>query len=694
MHILFTVHQFFPVHYTGTERLVLNLCKQMQKMGHRVKVLTYAVTESEGFSERCGVLAKEYHYQGIPVIAIRHRNIPALVNYSIFDEQLAEFMDDLLTKDPVDLIHCCHLMRIGEIVRSAKKQDIPVILTLTDFWLMCPRGIAITEKGVLCEGSNDGTNCKRDCYPGDAWKDSIPERFSQTAMVFDYAAGIVSATYFLKMMFENKGYSQNIHIIRFGKDYNYIRKKTQVYHNDSEITIGYLSSLNPHKGAHLLLEAFMQVNPKNIRIKVFGDTSADPEYFTILKKISRGHSGIEFCGRYDYEEMPEIFETVDIIAVPSLWWENSPLVLLRSLAHNVPAIVSNLGGLTEVIKDGQNGFTFTVGYSDSLADNSRHLSEIIAKLSEHVEILNDLKKNIRSPPRIEEEAFAYENLYRKILSGDTAMDSISDLPPEDKDADVQTAAANPQFPADIREKYGRNFVYDIHPNDAMYQFLKNHPQIKEPLNEYFISGESMVHTLNGILADQKINPADVASFLDFAAGYGRFTRFLPSMFPSGSITVSDIDRDAVDFCREKLHVEGFYSSEDPDDVSIQKKFDVIWVASLFSHLSLAPWEAWIKKLYGMLNDGGIVIFSTHGCHCFTLLDETTRQNAVHADHGFYFLKQSEIDKLSPEVYGTAYVSKEFVTRLVEKDQLGQIVGYYPKKLWDFQDIYVVRKQTM
>jgi glycosyltransferase involved in cell wall biosynthesis len=412
MNILFTVHQFFPNNYTGTERLVLNLCKQMQKMGHRVKVLTYAVNESEGFTERCGVLIKEYQYQGVHVIAVRHKTIPNLLNFSIFDEQLTEIMEDILAKDLFDIIHCCHLMRIGEIVRGAQKREIPVILTLTDFWLMCPRGIAITQGGVLCEGSNDGLRCKRECYGGEFWKDIILERFRQTGVVFDYAVGVVSATHFLKIMFENKGYSHNMHIIRFGKDYKHIRKKVKTYNKDSEITIGYLSSLNPHKGAHLLLEAFMQVNPKNIKLKIYGDTSPVPDYFTILKNISKGNPNIEFCGKYDYEEMSGILEKVDIIAVPSLWWENSPLVLLRSLAHNVPAIVSDLGGLTEIIKDGHNGFTFSVGYSDSLAVNSKHLSEIITKISENIEVLNDLKANIQSPPRIEEETFEYIKLYK------------------------------------------------------------------------------------------------------------------------------------------------------------------------------------------------------------------------------------------------------------------------------------------
>ena len=176
-----------------------------------------------------------------------------------------------------------------------------------------------------------------------------------------------------------------------------------------------------------------------------------------------------------------------------------------------------------------------------------------------------------------------------------------------------------------------------------------------------------------------------------AAGYGRFTRFLPSLFSAGLVTVSDIDKNAVDFCREKIRVNGFYSTEDPQKLVIENKYDVIWVASLFSHLTLHSWEAWIKKLYDMLSEKGILIFSTHGCHCFAVLDASTKQDVLHLEHGFYFLKQSELSNLSTEIYGTAYVTEEFVTKIVEKDNLGRIVGYYPKKLWGFQDIYVIRK---
>jgi len=674
MQILYAVHQFFPNHYTGTERLVLNLCKQMQRVGHHVTVLTYGITDVDDFTDAGLFFIKKYQYQGIPIISIRHKKNTDLVSFTIFDNDMVIFLDNLLSEEKFDIIHVCHPMRVGSIIRSAENKNIPVILTLTDFWLMCPFGIALTQSGTLCNGSGDGLKCLHECYPGPHWTESIQNRFHQAQEVFFYVRATVSATHFLKMMFEHQGFYRNIKIIPFGKDYRAIKKNIKSYEKNSNVTIGYLSSLNPHKGAHLLLESYQIVNPPNICLKIFGDPSFDLTYFDKLKKIARGNPKIEFCGKYSYEDMPQILENLDIVAVPSIWWENSPLVLLRSLAHNVPAIVSNLGGLTEIVKEGENGFIFSVTDSDSKNKNTRTLSDIIQLISDNPLILNDVKTRIRSPPHIEEEAFAYENLYRQVLLKFTFNN-------------VETSDQNSQ------KKYGKNFVFDIHENDAMYQFLKNHPGIEDPLNEYYSSGESMVKILNEIFSDQKIDAKSISSFLDFAAGYGRFTRFLPFLFPMGTITVSDIDKNAVNFCKEKIQVNGFYSSEDPKDLEIQNQFDVIWVASLFSHLSLHSWEAWIKKLYEMLNDNGIIIFSTHGCHCINMLDGITKQNIIHLDHGFYFLKQSEINTLSTDIYGTAYVTEEFVTRFIEKNTLGRIVGYYPKKLWDFQDIYVIRKQN-
>jgi len=330
MHILFALHQFFPNGYFGTERLVLNLCKQMQKCGHRVTVLTYCNTEPNGYVNDGKFLKKQYIYQGVSVISIRHKVIPDLIDFTIFDEDMITYLNILFAEDTFDLVHVCHPMRIGSVIPFAHFKEIPIIITLTDFWLICPRGIAITLDGSLCIGSRDGIKCSQHCYQAPNWKtEQLQTRFHQVRMVLEYVNTIVSGTQFLKKMFEKTDLCHNIKVIPFGKEYRRFVKNTNYYKENSEITIGYLSSLTPHKGAHILLEAFQQINPKNIHLKIYGDCHLCLDYSVILKKIANECPNIEFCGKYDYEMMPEMLKNIDIVAVPSLWWENSPLVLLR-----------------------------------------------------------------------------------------------------------------------------------------------------------------------------------------------------------------------------------------------------------------------------------------------------------------------------------------------------------------------------
>ena len=72
MNILFAVHQFFPKFYTGTEQVVLNLARQMQKIGHRATVLTYEFEDKEDIIPKGDLLVRNYLYQGLEVKSIRY----------------------------------------------------------------------------------------------------------------------------------------------------------------------------------------------------------------------------------------------------------------------------------------------------------------------------------------------------------------------------------------------------------------------------------------------------------------------------------------------------------------------------------------------------------------------------------------------------------------------------------------------
>jgi glycosyltransferase involved in cell wall biosynthesis len=204
-------------------------------------------------------------------------------------------------------------------------------------------------------------------------------------------------------MFSKKMYSGPSDLIRFGNDYRYIRYNVKQYSETSEVTLGFLSSLLPHKGAHILVAAFIEAHQENMSLKIFGDPLHEQEYFERMKNLSKNYH-IDFLGKYHNDDLESILEDLDVVVLPSLWWENTPLVMLRALAHKVPVVVSDFPGMTEVVRDGVDGFVFRPGeYKD--------LENILIKIGKNPTLLNDKKKNISYLKRIEEEAFEYECIY-------------------------------------------------------------------------------------------------------------------------------------------------------------------------------------------------------------------------------------------------------------------------------------------
>ena len=233
-----------------------------------------------------------------------------------------------------------------------------------------------------------------------------------------------------------------------------------------------------------------------------------------------------------------------------------------------------------------------------------------------------------------------------------------------------------------------DIISKIHPKDEMYLFFTTHPGHKNiPLQSYFDSGAGMLQNLLEILDKIELKIEETNSFLEFACGYGRFTRHLVKIIPPHKITGSDVYRDAVDFQKEVFDVKGVYSEFNPDDVTIPEKYDIIFVASLFSHLPLKTWRPWLKKLYKSLNENGVLIFSTHGKSCMANPDEMP-------DDGFCYVHMSESKIHSFEDYATTYVTSEFVHKAVMEETGQLILLDVPKGLGNYQDVFVVRKTEL
>jgi len=407
MKILYVVHQFFPRYYTGTERFVLNLASQMQKMGNRVRVVTYGITENEGFNKEFeGFLIKKYIYKGLEILSTRHKIIPDDISFAI-SYQIPDFLLYEIFQEEFDIIHFAHPMRLAPIFAHAFDLGIPIVLTLTDFWLMCPRGIGVTADNELCLNPEDGNRCVKKCY-GERWKEKILKRYKESEEIVKKSNAVVSPTYFLASIIQKTYGRKDIKVIKHGINYLNIIPNTKLKQKGDKVVLGYIGTVLPHKGIHIAIEALKLVKATNIELRIYGHHFHAKEYFNELLKIAEKDSRIKFIGEYKDEELNIIMNEVDCTIQPSIWWENSPLTILTSLAYKVPVITTNIGGAAELVKNGINGFNFEIGNAESLAS-------VLEMIATDPTILNVVKERIVRPPRIEEEAFEYEKLYRTLL---------------------------------------------------------------------------------------------------------------------------------------------------------------------------------------------------------------------------------------------------------------------------------------
>ncbi|MFC4810388.1 glycosyltransferase [Paenibacillus sp. GCM10023250] len=163
--ILYVVHAFYPESYTGTEKFVLNLARSMIARGHRVTVAAYAERLPEDAADADGIASRAYEYDGVPVLAYRDvREDPA--GSSSIDEnpRLSAWAEAVLLREQPNLVHVAHAMRGVAFVQASLRLGIPYVMTLTDYWSVCPRLNLVRVDKQLCGGPEGGAACQTRCH--------------------------------------------------------------------------------------------------------------------------------------------------------------------------------------------------------------------------------------------------------------------------------------------------------------------------------------------------------------------------------------------------------------------------------------------------------------------------------------------------------------------------------------------------
>jgi glycosyltransferase involved in cell wall biosynthesis len=409
MKIILTVHQFFPDYFSGTEVLTFSVAKELLRRGHAVSVYTgYPARQSMLDAERFD----KYQIDGIDVFRFHHAFVPMGEQHTVSEVEYnnrlsAQQFAGIVEKVKPDLVHFFHFSRLSAALVDVVHQfRVPSYYTPTDFWAVCPTSQLLLGDGRVCGGpSRHGGNCVKHVATMTGWEPyaSIVQRLPDFAI--DAAAwmakslsaprfplkaeiaalgdrkrfniarlnalqGIVSPTKLMTKVLTSNGVKPGlITQSAYGIDVTGFDSVQREHSKRDWLTFGYIGTLAPHKGCHVLLEAFCRLaNRAGSRLKIFGNPNDFPDYVAKLRQIAEGNRSIEFCGTFPNDRIAEVLSGIDALIVPSVWYENTPLVVYSALAAKCPVIASDFAGMSEVIQHEVNGLLFKPGDANALRE--------------------------------------------------------------------------------------------------------------------------------------------------------------------------------------------------------------------------------------------------------------------------------------------------------------------------------------
>lgn len=416
-------------------------------MGHEVEVCT-------SFPARTGLADSQrfdsYEYEGIRVHRFLHDPAPTGEQPNIVETEYNNilffrwFLGYLKQFKP-HIVHFFHLEFLSaSAIDACLELGVPMVMTPTDFWLICPNKQLRLPDNSLCKGPDpDGVNCLKHAV-STSQRPYVAKVFNRlprkvvAPMIWGINQGAFSAPRFSPMvraLYKRPGFLKErmnkldrvivptrlmremlvtnglrpdkVIFSRFG-----IRPTTPEAHEPDgagKIRIGFIGGLSEHKGAHLLISA-VRLLPESmpLELRIYGRTDLYPAYFEKLRHLVDGDQRIWFSGTFPNDQIGKIFAGLDVLVVPSIWYENTPLVIYSAQAAGCPVIASNLGGMAEVVEHEKNGLLFEAGDITGLAS-------AMERLAHDRVLLRQLSAGTIGPKSISQYVAELQVLYDEVL---------------------------------------------------------------------------------------------------------------------------------------------------------------------------------------------------------------------------------------------------------------------------------------
>ncbi len=402
MKILHVIHGYPPYYMAGSEVYTYNLTNELAKTE---KIFIFTRIENP-FEPQYSLINEKNNN-----IEIRRINKPKR-DYTLEDKYLDPRVDsafrDYLTEIQPDIVHFGHLSHLStNLVNIAKEEfNLPVIFTIHDFWLFCYRGQLVDLDLKICSGASD-ENCFSCAYKtfSNITLENIKKYRQHMKRVRKNIDFYLSPSHFLKDFFNiNENLDGKIKYSKYGFNTKFINFNKKMFNKSSPIHFGFIGRVIPVKGIKILLQAYSSLKENSSKLLIYGNSE---KYIKFLKEYA--NENVLFKGGFKNSEINAILNQIDVLVAPSIWFENSPLVIQEAFLAGIPVITSDIGGMKELVTHGINGFIFSMGNLNSLRDQMQ-------KIVNDPTILNKLKINPHSVRSIEEDAQSILNLYEVMLN--------------------------------------------------------------------------------------------------------------------------------------------------------------------------------------------------------------------------------------------------------------------------------------
>lgn len=444
MRVLLAVHHFLPHHIGGAEWQAYRIARELRGKGHDVRVIC---VESDTHGSAGQLEYTDGPYDGIPVRRLFF-NLPLSPDpfrwsfrNPLIERHLLVYLEEFLP----DVLHLIsgYLMS-GSVISAARSSGTPVVLMPMDFWFLCPRVTLLRRDGLVCDVPEDLVECAvclrqdRRRYRWAAhltggisnqllrrlWRSwamlkemgkedllaALQERRGYLQEVFGAANLVLFNSQFLKEML-------TIHEFRAQR---FLRLRqgvaTERWIGDGtkkpspHLRVGYIGQIARHKGVAVLVRAFNRLRTKGPapRLLLYGDAEQFPSFAHRLHRLIGGNERIALAGTFPNDQVLGVHSRLDVLVVPSMWYENSPNVILEAFAAKTPVVASNIGGMAELVQHEGNGLLFETG-------NVEDLTHQLQRIVDQPRLLESLRREIRPVQTVQQEMAKLVQIYHSVV---------------------------------------------------------------------------------------------------------------------------------------------------------------------------------------------------------------------------------------------------------------------------------------